>query len=124
MRQLRDAGLALAIVSNAEGTMEQALADHRICQVGDGDGVTVEVVVDSAVVGVAKPDPEIFAIALRELGIAPDRALHVGDSVYFDVEGARAAGVHAVHLDPYGFCRSDDHPHVRDLAELTPTLVP
>ena len=123
MRSLRAAGLALAIVSNAEGTMARQLAGHRICQVGDGDGVAVEVVVDSTVVGVAKPDPEIFAIALRELGVAPERTLHVGDSVHFDVEGARAAGINAVHLDPYGFCPSDDHPHIRELAELTPTLV-
>ena len=122
MRTLREAGLALAIVSNAEGTMEQQLAAHRICQVGDGDGVTVEVVVDSKVVGVAKPDPRIFTLALEQLGVPGERAVHVGDSVHFDVEGARAAGVQAIHLDPHGFCPFDDHPHIRDLHDLLTSL--
>ena len=78
------------------------------------------VILDSAVVGVAKPDPAIFRLALDALGVPADRSvLHVGDSLRYDVAGALAAGLQPVHMDPYGFCPAPDgHPHVRNLAEL------
>ena len=44
-------------------------------------------------VGVYKPDPRIFAVALAALGVAPERAAHVGDRVRTDVQGARAMGM-------------------------------
>ena len=119
---LEAAGLALAVVSNAEGTMERQLAEHRICSVDGRDAARVEVVVDSHVVGVEKPDPRIFAIALDALAVGADRCVHVGDTVHFDVDGARAAGVGPVHVDPYGLCPEDDHPHVGSLTELAATL--
>ena len=115
-------GLALAIVSNSDGTLEGRLAAEGICQVGPGRGVPVTVVIDSGAVGVAKPDPAIFAIALEATGVAPGAALHVGDAVGADVAGARAAGVRPVHLDPHGFCADTSHPHLRALAELGPRL--
>ena len=82
------------------------------------------VIIDSAVVGVAKPDPAIFAIALKALNVpAGPNVLHVGDSLRYDVAGARAAGLQPVHMDPFGFCPApDDHPHIRRLADL-PALV-
>ena len=50
----------------------------------------------------AKPDPAIFAHGLAALGHPdPARVAYVGDSVTMDVEGAAAAGLHPVHLDPY-----------------------
>jgi len=84
----------------------------------------VGVVVDSAVVGVSKPDPAIFRIALDALGVPPSRTvLHVGDSLRYDVTGALAAGLQPVHLDPNGFCPAPDgHRHIRALAELAGIL--
>ncbi len=81
-------------------------------------------VVDSAVVGVAKPDPAIFSIALDALGVPASRTvLYVGDSLRYDVAGAVAAGLQPVHLDPHGFCPlPSGHPHVRSLAELARIL--
>ncbi len=80
--------------------------------------------VDSAVVGVAKPDPAIFGIALDALGVTRrGTVLHVGDSLRYDVAGALAAGLEPVHLDPHGFCPAPDgHRHVRTLAELAQDL--
>jgi putative hydrolase of the HAD superfamily len=76
----------------------------------------VTVVLDSFVVGVEKPDPAIFHRALEVLGVPPERAIHVGDTGWADVAGARAAGVRPVHLDPHRFCPNpDDHEHVTDL---------
>lgn len=115
---LHATGKALAIVSNADGTVEQRLLDEGVCQVGDGPGVPVTVVVDSAAVGVAKPHPGIFRFACEATGVAPGRAVHVGDAVGADVEGALAAGVTPLHLDPYSLCPDRSHGHVTSLAEL------
>jgi len=122
LRALHRTGVALAIVSNSDGTLEGRLAREGICQAGPGRGVPMAVVIDSAAVGVAKPDPAIFRIALEATGVAPDRALHIGDTVGADVDGALAAGVQPVHLDPYGFCSDDSHPHVPDLAAVAVLL--
>lgn len=119
---LQAAGYALAVVSNASGTMEAQLAEHRICRVGGGLCAHVAVVVDSHVVGIEKPDPRIFEIALAELGVEPARCIYAGDTVLFDVDGARAAGIAPVHVDPYRFCPFDDHPHVASIAELADAL--
>lgn len=80
------------------------------------------VVIDSGAVGVAKPDPGIFAPALEATGVEPAAALHVGDAVGADVAGALAAGVRPVHLDPHGFCADRSHAHLRALADLAPLL--
>jgi putative hydrolase of the HAD superfamily len=88
-------GVRAAAVSNSDGRAAKHLAD---CGVIDG----LEFVVDSELVGVEKPDPRIFAIALGRLGVAAERALYVGDIVSVDLAGARAAGMHAVLLDPHG----------------------
>ena len=122
LRRLEAAGMTLAIVSNSDGTLEGRLAAEGICQVGPGRGVTVTIVIDSGAVGVAKPNPAIFDIALQATGVAPGAAIHVGDAVGADVAGARAAGVRPVHLDPHGFCADSSHPHLRSLAELGPRL--
>ncbi len=53
-------------------------------------------------------DPRIFDFALAVLDLAPERVAYVGDSVRNDVRGAEAAGLVALHLDPY-----DDHPDAR-----------
>jgi len=82
------------------------------------------VVIDSAVVGVAKPDPAIFNLALDTLGVpANGTVLHVGDSLRYDIAGAVAAGLQPVHLDPHGFCPAPDgHRHIRTLTELAGDL--
>jgi putative hydrolase of the HAD superfamily len=119
LRRLATTGVGLGIVSNSDGTVAELLVTHQVCQVGEGEGVAVAVVIDSAIVGVSKPDPAIFALALQALGVPAERAVHVGDTVFADVAGARAAGVRPFHLDPYGFCPlRGDHEHVRSLTDL------
>ncbi len=118
IRALHDAGLALAVTSNSDGTIEDHLRRHEWLQVGDGPGVPVAVVTDSGLVGVGKPDPLVYAATLEGLGVAPERVLHVGDSVHYDVDGAAACGLQSVHMDPFDVCPSRDHRHVRTLAEV------
>jgi putative hydrolase of the HAD superfamily len=89
-------------------------------------GIEVGIVIDSAVVGVSKPDPRIFGLALDALGVARGSSatvVHVGDSLRYDVTGALAAGVRPLHLDPYGFCPAPDgHEHLRSLEEIVPLI--
>jgi HAD superfamily hydrolase (TIGR01509 family) len=95
LRRLRAAGLRLGVVSNSDGRVEEALAASGLRDCFD-------VVIDSSLVGVEKPDPAIFRAALDALGIGPEEALYVGDLYEVDVVGARAAGIEAVLLTPSG----------------------
>ena len=61
-----------------------------------------ESAVSSAAAGARKPDPAIFEPALELAGCAPEEALHVGDTVEEDVEGARAAGIRPLLIDRKG----------------------
>jgi putative hydrolase of the HAD superfamily len=116
LRRLAATGVNIAIISNSNGTVEEQLLRTGICQVGEGEGARVALVLDSFVVGIEKPDPAIFRHALEALDVPAARAVHVGDTGWADVEGARAAGVHPLHLDPFGFCPlPEDHEHVADL---------
>ena len=128
LRAVAALGLPMGVVSNSDGSVEGDLRRLGVCYVPDASdgpgapaaGVPMDVILDSAVVGVAKPDPEIFRLALDVLGVpAGSTVLHVGDSLRYDVAGALAARLQPVHMDPYGFCPApDDHPHVRSLADL------
>lgn len=116
LRALRRAGLTLVVVSNSDGTVEEGLTTIGLRPLLDA-------VVDSAVVGAEKPDPAIFHHALALAGARPDRALHVGDLHAVDVIGARAAGLRAALLDPYGDWDGVDCVRSADLASLTRALL-
>jgi putative hydrolase of the HAD superfamily len=58
----------------------------------------VDGIVSSADAGAAKPGPEVFERALELAGAAPEDAVHVGDSLENDVEGARSAGIRPLLL--------------------------
>jgi putative hydrolase of the HAD superfamily len=88
----RAAGHALRVISNSEGQLEALFA--RV-----GLDTLFTTVVDSARVGVRKPDPGIFELGLGRMGIAAARAVYAGDIPSVDVDGARAVGMGAVLID-------------------------
>jgi len=114
--RLRDAGLKLAVVSNSEGTLEKMLEEIDLRS-------PFEVVLDSSVVGVTKPDPRMFQLALERLNVSPAEALMVGDSPSADVDGAHAAGIRAALIDPYDFYPWSRAPRFSDVAALTEVLL-
>jgi putative hydrolase of the HAD superfamily len=123
LARLARTGRKLGIVSNADGTIEEQLRVNEICQVGEGLGVPVLAIIDSTVVGVAKPAAEIFGHALDPLGVAPARAVYVGDTMRYDVAGARAAGLTPIHFDPLALCaQRNDHAHITALTEVEALL--
>jgi putative hydrolase of the HAD superfamily len=102
--RLRAAGLRLGVVSNSDGRVEHALQEAGLRDYFD-------VVIDSSLVGLEKPDPRIFLAALDALGVRAEEALYIGDLYEVDVVGARAAGIEAVLLtgsvpDPNRPCRT------------------
>jgi putative hydrolase of the HAD superfamily len=110
LEELRERGLRLVVASNWDCSLPEVLERTGLRELVDG-------VVSSAVAGATKPDPAMFGHALELAGAAPADALHVGDSLRNDVEGARAAGMRAVLLARHG----EPPPGVeaiRSLAEL------
>jgi HAD superfamily hydrolase (TIGR01549 family) len=105
----------LVVVSNANGRLHAVLERMGLARFFD-------VMLDSHLEGVEKPDPRLFALALERARARAETTLHVGDFYWIDVKGARAAGVEAVLLDAAGLYPDADCPRVRSLAELADTL--
>jgi putative hydrolase of the HAD superfamily len=109
---LKAQGLRLGVISNWDERLPVLLD-------GLGIGFFFDTLVVSSEVGVEKPHRQIFARALARLEVSPAAALHVGDSILEDVEGAIAAGMEAVWLDRSGRReRSGGIGGIRDLSAL------
>ncbi len=118
LRALHDAEIRLGVVSNSDGHVEEELLRSQICQVGPGQGVPVQTIIDSGVVGVSKPDPTIFQFALTTLDLHPSDVMYVGDSVKYDIRSARAAGMTPLHFDPFDLCADTDHLHIDQVGDV------
>ena len=108
---LRAAGVATAIISNADEDVT-ALCTHLAF------ADRVDLIVTSALVGWEKPDPRTFRAALDPLGVDPADALHVGDQPRSDVAGALGVGMRAMLLDRYARHRDAPVAIVGGLLEL------
>jgi len=111
LEAFKSAGYKLAIVSNAEGQVEADAQRFGLARFFD-------VIIDSHIVGVAKPDPRIFQIALKRLGVAPDEARFAGDIYSIDVRGARTAGVESRLVDQHQRYTWIEHEKIRHIGEL------
>jgi len=111
LARLLSDGYRLSVISNADGRVQQQLDDI-------GMSPYFERVFDSELVGVSKPDPAIFQLALEELGLRSEDALFVGDMFYIDVWGANRVGMPAVHMDPLGLYVGWAGEHIQDLSLL------
>jgi putative hydrolase of the HAD superfamily len=94
-------GISTGVISNSDGRLE-----WRLDEIGILD--RFDFVIDSAIVGISKPDRRIFQDALKRSGLEPSEAVYVGDYYEVDVRGARAAGLSAVLFDPVGAYRDVD----------------
>lgn len=113
----RATGAKVAIVSNSEGMLERLFTELGILRHFDA-------VIDSGIVGVDKPDPRVFGLAMERFAVPPARTLHLGDVFATDILGARAAGIRCALIDPFGHYegRHPDVPRVPGAAEVARAL--
>ncbi|MFQ6033554.1 MAG: HAD family hydrolase [Candidatus Bipolaricaulia bacterium] len=109
--ELRREGYKLGIISNADEDVERILSWLGLLEY-------VDTITYSQEVGVEKPDPRIFQIALQRTGSNPREALHVGDRYDADIVGARAAGIAPVLIDREEDHRGLDCLRIKSLKEL------
>lgn len=91
-------------------TLETLSRDYLLGAITNGNADIVRLKLDrffhfgysSASVGVGKPAPEIFHAALRHAGARPHEAVHVGDHLRDDIEGARGVGMHTIWFNAAG----------------------
>jgi len=116
LENLKSQGYRMAVISNSEGSVEQILQDL-------GLRVFFEVVIDSFIVGVEKPDARIFEITLERLGWERADTIYVGDIFYVDVWGANQAGLGAIHLDKQGLYADWAGVRIPSVKELPDLLI-
>jgi putative hydrolase of the HAD superfamily len=96
LARAKAAGLIVGVISNSNGMARSILEKTGLAR-------DLDFVIDSGIVGVEKPDPRIFHLALEHARVAAAEACYVGDLYSVDVLGARRAGLDAVLLDPRGY---------------------
>ncbi len=113
--KLRDAGVALGLISNFEAWLEQLLEHLDVSRY-------FEVRVISGVEGVEKPDPAIFRLALDRAGVSAEDAVYVGDNPVFDALPAEEAGMDAVIVDRWNRFPEYEGTRIASLDELPGVL--
>lgn len=110
--ELKRQGLKVAVISNTEdGRLIDSLAAAGISE-------SFDLLIDSHLVGIRKPDAAIFRLALERLGVEPHEAAYVGDSYAHDALAARSAGLRGILLDPHDLHPESVCPRIRSLGEL------
>ncbi|HEY6844316.1 MAG TPA: HAD family hydrolase [Thermoanaerobaculia bacterium] len=115
LRQLRTDGYKLSVVSNANGTVAKLF--ERL-----GLAPLVDMIFDSQVEGLEKPDPRFFELAITRSGARAETTVHVGDFYNIDVVGARRASLLPVLVDEIDLRRGADCARIRTIAELPELL--
>lgn len=115
LEALRRAGYQLALVSNRDQALDESVAELAL----EGQ---FELALAAGEVGWWKPDPRILLYASEQIGVAPTRAIYVGDNPYADVEGAHRAGLKPVLMDPEGLFPEIHCPSIHRLGQLCTLL--
>lgn len=98
LRWVHENGLKVGLVSNAEYRYKDVI----LPALGLNEGSEWDFGVFSGLEGIEKPDPRLYEIALERAGnIAPEEALHIGDSMRKDYFPAKSSGMHALLLDRF-----------------------
>ena len=110
----------MVLVSNFYGNISKVLETFGIKQY-------FLKIIESAVVGVRKPDPKIFSLGVEALGLKPEECVVIGDSYRKDIEPAHKAGCEAVWIKGPGWSGEEDaleyDPTIQKLDELTKILL-
>ncbi len=102
--------LPIYIVSNIDtDDINRAIEYHNLKPAG---------IFTSEDAGAYKPRKELFELALKKTGLAPEEVLHIGDSISSDVKGASALGIHALWLNRFGKEAPDGVKSVSSLLQI------
>jgi beta-phosphoglucomutase len=112
---LRDRGMPMGVLSNFTTSL-----DHLLVRLGLSD--YFDFVIVSARVGLAKPDPRMFDLAVSQTGRSRDRLLYVGDHFGDDIEGAHGAGLHGVLVDRGDHYSQAPCARIESLLDLVPYI--
>ncbi len=116
VKALKAKGIRVGIVSNSDGRCSTLL---EACGLDD----LFEMIIDSHIVQIEKPDPRIFLLACERMGIRPENTAYVGDIPCVDVTGSRSAGLTPILYDPLdAFPEWKDCARIRDLRALPKIL--
>ena len=117
LMQLKEQNLPMVLVSNFYGNIAVVLQEFGF------DGLFLSIV-ESAVVGVRKPDPRIFSLGVEALGLKPEDVLVVGDSMDKDIIPASKAGCQTVWFKGEGWTDDpvDERLADRVITDLTELL--
>jgi HAD superfamily hydrolase (TIGR01662 family) len=117
LESLHERGYCLGVISNSNGRLEEQLERMDLTR-------HFSVIIDSHHVGVEKPHPEIFQIALSRAPekLEPAEAVFVGDTNATDIGGAQLAGLRGVLIDRVGAFPHAEGPRIESLPELDPFL--
>ena len=113
LAELKQQGYKLAVVSNGGHATRLTILQ------GLGFSHYFDESISSELVGMSKPNPEIFLHTSRQLDIAPQHCLFIGDHPVNDIQGATQAGMQALWLK--GFHEVEDHKSmntIQNLAEI------
>ena len=106
----------MMLVSNFYGNIDEVLRDYGIRHLFKG-------IIESAVVGIRKPNPTLFRLGVDALELPPEQVLVVGDSLRKDIEPAEQLGCHVLWLKGKGWTDAEDqqiHPHtITRIGEVT-----
>ena len=106
LRTLRDRGLLTGLISNMDMGGDQLVTTLGLAGL-------FHVAITSGDVGAAKPNPAIFRAALSRAGVHANEAVHVGDQISSDVQGALAVDIRPILLD-----RDRNHPRYRECPRI------
>jgi len=110
--ELKRQGLVIAVISNTEdGRLLDSLAAAGISD-------RFDLLIDSQLVGLRKPEAAIFQLTLERLKLEPHEAAYVGDSYVHDALAARAIGLRGILLDPLDLHPESVCPRIKSLGEL------
>lgn len=112
---LHSEGYLLAIASNATPAYEATLKELGLTE-------KVDAVFLSDAIGYAKPDPRFFQFVLEQMRVAPEETVHVGNSYWHDVIGARRAGILPIYFDRKNILPDADCPRITRLKDLPALL--
>jgi HAD superfamily hydrolase (TIGR01549 family) len=115
LESLKARGYYLGVISNSVGWLEEYLGQVCLARYFD-------TILDSAIVGIEKPHPGIFRLALERAGVRAAEAIFVGDTYATDIGGARLAGLRGVLLDLVGAYPDAECPRISSLKELDQIL--